>query len=122
MLGNRWEELADFSENRTADGCLIFADLHYMMALVGDDRESAVKQMLYRMKSDVNAPKCTTIQNSGLSAAVGLEAFGEADYKVAFLNLSKARKNMQLAGGSHAQRDIFERLTIDAGIRSGFLK
>ena len=28
---------------------------------------------------------------------------------------------MQLAGGSHAQRDVFERLTIDAAIRGGFL-
>ena len=28
---------------------------------------------------------------------------------------------MQLIGGSHAQRDIFERLTIDSSIRSGNL-
>ena len=28
---------------------------------------------------------------------------------------------MQLAGGSHAQRDVFERLTIDAGLRAGQL-
>ena len=28
---------------------------------------------------------------------------------------------MQLAGGSHAQRDVFERLTIDSAIRGGFL-
>jgi len=59
--------------------------------------------------------------NPGLSAAAGLEAFGEGDYKTAFLNLKQARQSMQLAGGSHAQRDIFERLAIDAGIRSGFL-
>jgi hypothetical protein len=26
---------------------------------------------------------------------------------------------MQSAGGSHAQRDVFERITIDAGIRAG---
>ena len=26
---------------------------------------------------------------------------------------------MQLAGGSHAQRDVFERMTIDAGLRAG---
>ena len=26
---------------------------------------------------------------------------------------------MQTIGGSHAQRDVFERLTIDAGIRAG---
>lgn len=57
----------------------------------------------------------------GLAAAAGLEAFGDADYKAAFANLSKARINMQMAGGSHAQRDVFERLTIDAGIRAGYL-
>jgi hypothetical protein len=28
---------------------------------------------------------------------------------------------MPLAGGSHAQRDVFERLAIDAGIRAGLL-
>ena len=26
---------------------------------------------------------------------------------------------MQTVGGSHAQRDVFERITIDAGIRAG---
>ena len=26
---------------------------------------------------------------------------------------------MQKAGGSHAQRDVFERITIDAGLRAG---
>ena len=57
----------------------------------------------------------------GLSAAAGLEAFGEADFKTAFLNLARARRTMQSAGGSHAQRDVFERLTIDSGIRAGFL-
>jgi hypothetical protein len=28
---------------------------------------------------------------------------------------------MQAAGGSHAQRDVFERMTIDAGLRAGRL-
>jgi hypothetical protein len=28
---------------------------------------------------------------------------------------------MQLAGGSHAQRDVFERITIDSGLRAGRL-
>lgn len=38
---------------------------------------------------------------------------------MSFKNLSRIRKSMQLAGGSHAQRDVFERITIDAGLRSG---
>ena len=52
-------------------------------------------------------------------AASGLEAFGEGDYGLAFKSLSQVRKSMQLAGGSHAQRDVFERMTIDAGLRAG---
>lgn len=123
-VGMRWEELADLSENRTEDGCLIFADLHYMLALVGGDRDKAVKTMLSRMHKDAQNSKSDiekTMAIPGLAAATGLEAFGEADYKSAFINLANARNSMQSAGGSHAQRDVFERLTIDAGIRGGFL-
>ena len=37
----------------------------------------------------------------------------------AFSYLAKSRDSLQLAGGSHAQRDVFERMTIDAGLRAG---
>ncbi len=123
-VGNRWEELADLSAKRTEDGCLIFADLHYLLALVGDNRREDIKTLLGRLHKDAKC--CSTdlqkaMSNPGLSAAAGLEAFGESDYETAFANLSRAHANMQLAGGSHAQRDVFERLTIDCGIRAGFL-
>ncbi len=123
-VGNRWEELADFSEKRTEDGCLIFADLHYMLALVGGNRDEAIKNMMMRMHKDAKRNETDVekvMVKPGLAAAEGLEAFGDAEYKRAFLNLAKARATMQLAGGSHAQRDVFERLTIDAGIRAGYL-
>lgn len=123
-VGHRWEELADFSEKRTEDGCLIFADLHYMLALVGDNRDDAIKSMMARMHKDAERNKTDVEQvmaAPGLAAAEGLEAFGDANYEKAFVNLAKARGTMQMAGGSHAQRDVFQRLTIDAGIRAGFL-
>jgi len=124
-VGDRWEELADISERRSEDACLIFADLHYMLALVGDNRETAIKQMMARLHRDAKQTNTGELMarmaNPGLSAATGLEAFGEGDYKTAFLNLGRARRSMQLAGGSHAQRDVFERLTIDCAIRGGFL-
>jgi len=123
-VGNRWEELADISANRTEDGCLIFADLHYMLALVGGQRNDAVATLMGRLHRDAKDNR-TDIQKAmaapGLSAAAGLEAFGEGDYETAFLNLAKARPTMRDAGGSHAQRDVFERLTIDSGIRAGYL-
>ncbi|MEM1429275.1 MAG: tetratricopeptide repeat protein [Pseudomonadota bacterium] len=123
-VANRWEELADVSERRTDDGCLIFADLHYLLALIGDGRQAAIRSMLVRMQEDARSgggEMEARMAAPGLAAAAGLEAFGDGDYRTAFLNLSTARRTMQQAGGSHAQRDVFERLTIDAGIRAGFL-
>lgn len=124
-VGNRWEELAELSERRTEDACLIFADLHYLMALVGGQRDAAIKRMMDRLHRDAKQVNTSEMMgrmaNPGLSAATGLEAFGAGDYKTAFLNLGRARRSMQLIGGSHAQRDVFERLTIDSAIRGGFL-
>lgn len=117
-VGDRWEELADFSMERTEDGCLIFADLHYLLALIGGNREDAIIAMMARLHNAANTSENQT-SAMGLEAAKGLRAFGEADYSTAFTNLSRARRALQLAGGSHAQRDIFERLTIDAGLRAG---
>ena len=37
-VGPRWNELADLAERRLDDGCVVFADLHYMLALTGADR------------------------------------------------------------------------------------
>jgi hypothetical protein len=123
-VADRWEELANISANRTEDGCLIFADLHYMLALVGDNRDAEIKTLLGRLHRDAKESK-TDIQKAmadpGVAAANGLEAFGEAAFEKAFLNLAQARAHIRDAGGSHAQRDVFERLTIDSGIRAGFL-
>ncbi|NCQ23447.1 MAG: tetratricopeptide repeat-containing protein [Rhodobacteraceae bacterium CG17_big_fil_post_rev_8_21_14_2_50_63_15] len=124
-VGDRWEEMAEISERRTEDACLIFADLHYLMALVGGQRDVAIKRMMGRLHRDAKQSSVSEMTarmaNPGLSAATGLEAFGAGDYKTAFLNLGRARRSMQLVGGSHAQRDVFERLTIDSAIRGGFL-
>ena len=123
-VGARWAELADLSENRTRDGCLVFADLHYLLALIGDGRGPATHDLMRRMQADARGAgdeMARRMARPGLSAAAGLEAFGAGDYGTAFLNLAGVRSDMQLAGGSHAQRDVFERLTIDSGIRAGHL-
>ena len=122
-VGHRWDELAELSAARTEDGCLIFADLHYMLALTGDRKPDATAKMLQRIARDAksNCEMGSRMSDPGVAAAEGLEAFGEARYTEAFHKLAQARGGMQLAGGSHAQRDVFERMTIDAGIRAGLL-
>ncbi|MFD3190644.1 tetratricopeptide repeat protein [Sedimentitalea sp. HM32M-2] len=123
-VGDRWVELADLSAARTEDGCLVFADLHYLLALGADNRPAELGRLLQRMHRDARAGETEMAERMarpGLQAAQGLEAFGEGQYGTAFVHLSQARTTLQKAGGSHAQRDVFERLTIDAGLRAGLL-
>ena len=122
-VGTRWQELADLSEARIDDGCLAFADLHYMLALMGGERDLAIQKLLSRLgqtaKSKPDAEFDQILAHPGLVCANGLAAFAEGNFEASFIALSAARPVMQTIGGSHAQRDVFERLTIDAGIRAG---
>lgn len=122
-VGDRWQELAELAEKRMDDGCLVFADLHYMLALSGDDRSDAVTHMIARVANDAKGKgeMPAIMLDPGLAAAKGLAAFGETDYDNAFSLLRCAQPNFTAMGGSHAQRDVFERLTIEAGLRSGHL-
>ncbi|MFK7764809.1 MAG: tetratricopeptide repeat protein [Roseobacter sp.] len=120
-VGGRWEELADLAQNRTDDGCVVFADLHYMLALTGAVRPEAQEAMVTRFARDAaqSGEMQACYAKPGQAALAGLNAFAEGRYDAAFGALSTARPEMQTIGGSHAQRDVFERLTIDAGLRAG---
>ncbi len=122
QVGNRWEELSQLCANRTEDGSLIFADLHYLLALAGRDRAAETRRLVSRIHADAkhrHNEAQDRMAIPGCDAANGLEAFGDGNYAMAFAHLARARSAMQLAGGSHAQRDVFERMTIDAGLRAG---
>ncbi|MEM7733805.1 MAG: tetratricopeptide repeat protein [Pseudomonadota bacterium] len=122
-VGTRWAELADLAESRSGDGCLVFADLHYMLALAGDNRPDAAARLTARVAQSAKEDndQGLVMKNPGLAAAEGLAAFGEGQYDLAFACLRAAQPAFQIMGGSHAQRDVFERVTIDAGLRAGKL-
>ena len=123
-VGDRWEEIAELSANRADDGCVVFADLHYLLALNGDRREGAAQRLLGSMRA--NAERHLGCMDrvagaAGVPASQGLIAFAAGDYANAYAYLSNARAHMQSVGGSHAQRDVFERVTIEAALRAGLL-
>ncbi len=121
-VGDRWNELADLSENRAADGCLAFADLHYMLALCGGERDQAAAGLIARMQATRPAGHelQRVITHPGLHVAQGLQAFAAGEYPVAWMHLRAGRADLQQIGGSHAQRDVFDRITIEAALRSGY--
>ena len=74
-VGNRWSELADLAGSRSEDGCRIFADLHYMLALSGDSRAGATSNWIGRVardaKTQTEAGRLMTAP--GMAAATALE-------------------------------------------------
>ncbi|OYU49656.1 MAG: tetratricopeptide repeat protein 38 family protein [Rhizobiales bacterium PAR1] len=120
-VGARWEELADKAEARIADRSLIFADLHYMLALIGGGRREAAGQLA---RSIAEVPASVSAQNliaqrAGRGTAKGLLAFADGDMGRAVDCLAGSRRMRGGVGGSDAQRDVFEMVMIEAGLQAG---
>ncbi len=123
-VGQRWAELAALADARSGDGCLAFADLHYMLALCGGARDAAAVTMIARMRASRGGQGelQRVIAHPGLHVAQGLHAFANGQYASAWGHLRAGRSDLQSIGGSHAQRDVFDRITIEAALRSGELE
>ncbi|SDU49057.1 tetratricopeptide repeat protein [Stappia sp. ES.058] len=120
-VGGRWEELAQISQTRIDDRCNLFADLHYMLSLGGGRRRQAADEMLASVALHAEEPTDLgrVAATAGLPAAQGLDAYFRGNFYSAFHHLDQARPTLRSVGGSHAQRDVFERLAIDAALRAG---
>ncbi len=121
-VGRRWEELADKASTRLADGCLVFADLHYLLALMGANRVTECDALAYQVSRRARrGATCqdTVSRQAGLSVCDAVRAYAGRDFERAVTLFSEARPLLSSIGGSHAQRDVFEQLLIDAAIRSG---
>jgi tetratricopeptide (TPR) repeat protein len=119
-VGNRWELLADVAEKRVSDHVLGFTDTHFMMALArAGRREAAGKQLasLRRLATTGNGNAAAAVAGP-LAAPVceGVLAFAEKDFDRAVELLLPLRQSWQGLGASHAQRDIFAQLLIEAAI------
>ena len=121
-VGSRWDEIALLSDKRAEDGCNVFADLHYLLALLNGGRRMGADRLLTglkeRAKYETDLGRITA--EAGLPTGLGLEQYRKGNFASAFTLLTSSRDNLYMVGGSHAQRDVFERITIDAALRAGF--
>ncbi|MEO1000706.1 MAG: tetratricopeptide repeat protein, partial [Pseudomonadota bacterium] len=121
-VGTRWEELGALSAGRVEDGQLMFADLHYMLALIRTDRAGEAEALAARIARDARTldhDQHEVAAVAGLPAARGLVAFRAGAHETALDDLTRALDTLPRIGGSHAQRDVFWRLTIEAALRAG---
>jgi predicted Zn-dependent protease len=105
------------------DHVLPFLDLQYLLGLARAGRPEA-DVLMARMQShaDEARPGERAIwQDVCLPAGRGLVAWARGDHAQAVRELGRALPRMLEIGGSHAQRDLFSQVHLDALIRSGHL-
>ncbi|MFZ4120081.1 MAG: tetratricopeptide repeat protein [Caulobacterales bacterium] len=116
-VGDRWADLAVHIEARGSDATLPFLSLHYLYALARANSQHTVDMFT---AIERRASFGTSVWSRvALPAARGLLAHAYADYPKAAENLAIALPQMSMIGGSHAQRDLFEQIWLDALVRSG---
>lgn len=121
-VGARWQELADIAERRIGDGSLVFADLHYMMALAGAGRTRDARRLAAGMDAPADAyrgDQNDLADTIGAPVALALAAYRAGRYANAAHLLDAARPGLQAIGGSHAQRDVFDLVLIESAVRGG---
>lgn len=120
-VGDRWEGLADRLEKRTADFVSPFLTLQYLYALARAGRPGA-REIRENMAAMVEAESdnwATPIwRDMGLPAADGMLAHAAGEFGRAADLLGRALPLMWKGGGSHAQRDLFSQIHLDALIRA----
>lgn len=121
-VGGRWEEIGDRAERHQMDGRLVFADLHYVLALLGAGRVKSADALARRIVDDsftCGSEERRIAARSGGTMACGLLSFQAGDYVAAAKWFSAGRSTLLDIGGSNAQRDLFEQVYIESLIRSG---
>jgi hypothetical protein len=120
-VGARWQDLADWLTVRAHDTVQPFLTLQYLYGLARAGRVEADELLEAVRLVARQAPKFTqeVWQQVALPACEGLHAYAHGDFDAAFRHLSAAMPRMLETGGSHAQRDLFEQILLEAAIKSG---
>jgi hypothetical protein len=122
-VGPRWQDLADHLAARANDTVQPFLTLQYLYGLARAGRCQAETLLETVRRYAARAPQFSRAvwQEVALPGCEGLYAYARGDYAHAWHRLAPAVPRMREAGGSHAQRDLFEQILLDAAFRSGRL-
>ena len=127
-VGGRWQDVADYLVARVHDHVLPFLDMQYLYGLARAGRPEA-NTMLRSIEaycagdSNASAPSARLADEVWsavcLPASRGLLAHAQGRYADAIEDLRLALPRLLQIGGSHAQRDLFAQIHLDALLRCG---
>ncbi len=129
-VGDRWQDVADHLAARVHDHVLPFLDMQYLYGLARAGRPEAVS-LLGSIEAYCTGHATVTTAPSQphtvdavwpwvcLPACRGLLAHAQGRFADAVEALGQVLPRLQQIGGSHAQRDLFAQIHLDALMRCG---
>jgi hypothetical protein len=121
-VGDRWQDVGRHLAARGHDHVLPFLDMQYLYGLARAGRETQARALLAGIEAHAAGLRGETApawQQVCVPASRGLLAHALADWQGAVEGLGQALPRLMEIGGSHAQRDLFAQLHLDALLRSG---
>lgn len=120
-VGDRWRALGEKCRSRTNDRMLAFVDAHFALALAAAKRSEAAEMLdgLAAYAETDEEDNAAVTRAVGLDLARAMAAYKEGAYGRTVDLLAPVMKDMIRVGGSHAQRDLFTMVLLDAALRAG---
>ena len=120
-VGDRWQQVAQYLRPRATDVLQPFLTLQYLYGLARADYAEA-NTLLAAVEDKARSSEAfdrVVWREVALPAARGVYAHAKRDWASAALHLSIANPRMTEIGGSHAQRDLFGQILLDAHLKLG---
>jgi len=124
-VGDRWQLIADICEGRITNHANAFSNAHDMMVLAASGRFEQAQALLDSMREYLQGESAQSgnlagsYRSAGLALCQGLLAHRKGQYAEVVDALAPIRHDLPRIGGSHAQRDLFYQVLIDAAYRLG---
>lgn len=121
-VGDRWQDVAGYLALRLHDHVLPFLDMQYLYGLARGGREKEAHVLVENIEAHARrVPEHARAAWLGVCvpASRGLLAHARGDWGGAVESLGAALPRLVEIGGSHAQRDLFAQIHLDALMRSG---
>ncbi|MCR8825508.1 tetratricopeptide repeat protein [Pseudosulfitobacter koreensis] len=121
-VGDRWADVVDHVAQRGADTVSPFLTLQYLYALGRTDDRRALGVMMDAIEAraaDATKHDHRAWAEVALPAARGIVAHANRNWSEAARLMGAALPRLAECGGSHAQRDLFDQIHLDALMENG---
>ena len=120
-VGDRWLEVSAHCAEHATDQLLAFVDAHHAVALARTGDRGTLADLLAGAEAAAQAEgsQAPVYREVAIPVCEAAAAYGDGDYGRAADLLGGVRYELRRLGGSHAQRDLFVQMTVEANIRAG---